>query len=91
MGKMGLAFDTGAILKVLAAAGNLPPQSLTLTPKRDPKSEPRAPKRTLKNGSIDKGPQTDTQKGPQIGTPVPQKDPPKRKYRHRSSNLIVRN
>ena len=77
MGNMGLALQKGAILSVVAAAGNLPPQDLTLTPKRDPKSAPRAPKRTLKNGSIDTGPQTDTQKGPQISTPVPQKDPPK--------------
>ena len=46
---------------------------------KDPRSAPRAPKRTLKNGSIDTGPQTDIQKGPQISTPVSQKDPPKTK------------
>ena len=55
LGKTGLALQMGAILRVLAAAGNLPPQDLTLTPKRDPKSAPRAPKRTFKNGIIDTG------------------------------------
>ncbi len=91
LGKTGLALETAAILKGLLASGNLTPQDLTLTPKRDPKSPPRATKRNLKNGSIDTGPQTDTQKGPQISTPVPQKDHKKRKYRHRGGDLILHN
>ena len=90
MGKTGLALERGAILRVLAAAGNLPLQDLTLTPKRDPQISTPGPQRTLKNGSIDTGPQTDTQKGPQISTPVPQRDPQKLKYRHRGGNLILK-
>ncbi len=91
MGKTDLALERGAILKVLAAADNLPPQDLTQTPKRDPKSAPRASKRTLKNRSIDTGPQTDSQKGPQISAPVPQKDPPKTEVATQSGNLTLHN
>ena len=47
------------------------------------------PPRKYRHGNL--GPQTDTQKGPQISTPVPQKDPQKRKYLHRGGKLILHN
>ena len=91
MGNMGLALQKGAILKVLAAAGNLPPQDLTLTPKRDPKSAPRPPKGLSKTEVSTQDPKLTPNRGPKSAPRSPKRTPQKRKYRHRGGNLILHN